>query len=326
VGFVCVVVSPSFPEPELLNTQIARNKSRTGLSGRWLLDFRPFLASNIFMSKSFDELIAVMERLRAPGGCPWDAEQTYQSLSQYLLEEAYETFDAIHEATETSDTANLKEELGDLLLQVVFHSTIGKERGDFTIDEVAEGVAKKLVLRHPHVFGDANLARAQDVLDNWDKLKADERAASGKVEKPRESILEEVPLHFPGLLEGLKLTKKAAKVGFDWENAEQIFAKIDEENAELKAAIHSDDKNHIAEEIGDLLFAVVNLARHLNVEPETALKQTNRKFRQRFKFIELELAKSGKTLDEASLAEMDELWNLAKRRLASHNSLAAPAE
>src|SRR5689334_3552293 len=198
------------------------------------------------MSKSFDDLVAVMARLRAPGGCPWDHEQTYASLSQYLLEEAYETFDAIHEADETGDTTNLKEELGDLLLQVVFHSTIAAERGDFTIEDVAGGTAQKLVLRHPHVFGDAKLERAQDVLDNWDELKANERKASGKKEKPQESILEDVPLHFPALLEALKLTKKAAKVGFDWENTEQIFEKLDEEIKELKQGIEQDDKHNIS--------------------------------------------------------------------------------
>ena len=264
------------------------------------------------MSKSFDELVAIMAKLRAPGGCPWDHEQTYASLAQYLLEEAYETFDAIQEADETGDTANLREELGDLLLQVVFHSTIGAERGDFTIDEVADGVSKKLVLRHPHVFGDAKLARPQDVLDNWDKLKADERAASGKAEKTNESMLDDVPVHFPALLEGLKLTKTAAKVGFDWENAGQIFDKLDEEAAELKAAIDDGDTANAAEEIGDLLFVVMNLARHLDVEPETALKRTNRKFRKRFKFIEDELKRQGSSLDAASLAEMDELWDRSK--------------
>lgn len=266
------------------------------------------------MSKSFDELIAVMDRLRAPGGCPWDAEQTYQSLSQYLLEEAYETFDAIQEADQTGDTANLREELGDLLLQVVFHSTIGKERGDFTIDDVAEGVTQKLIFRHPHVFGDANFARAEDVLDNWDKLKADERKASGKLEKAKDSILDEVPVHFPALLEGLKLTKKAAKVGFDWENADQIFDKLDEETAELRSAINNGDKTNIDEEIGDLLFAVMNLARHLDVEPETALNKTNRKFRQRFRFIEDELKREGRSLESANLKELDDLWNEAKAK------------
>ena len=265
------------------------------------------------MSKPFDDLVAVMARLRAPGGCPWDHEQTYASLAQYLLEEAYETFDAIQDADQTGDTANLKEELGDLLLQVVFHSTIGGERGDFNIDEVCAGVTQKLILRHPHVFGDKQLASAQDVLDNWDSLKADERAASGKVEKPKESILDDVPSHFPGLLEGLKLTKKAAKVGFDWRDTDQIFSKLDEETSELKKAIDAGQSEHIAEELGDLLFVVVNLARHLEVEPETALKLTNRKFRDRFKFIERELASQGRSLEKASLEEMDSLWEQAKK-------------
>ena len=264
------------------------------------------------MSEKFDELVAVMERLRAPGGCPWDREQTYASLSQYLLEEAYETFDAIHEADTTGDIANLKEELGDLLLQVVFHATIGKERGEFDIEDVASGVAQKLILRHPHVFGDAKLERAEDVLDNWDTLKANERKASGKEEKVKDSILDEVPVHFPALLEGLKISKKAAKVGFDWENTDQIFDKLTEEVAELKDAIENRDAGEVGEEVGDLLFVVVNLARKLEIEPETALKKTNRKFRSRFKFIEKELKKADKSLEDSSLEEMDELWNKAK--------------
>jgi len=264
------------------------------------------------MSKPFDELVAVMARLRAPGGCPWDAEQTYESLAQYLLEEAYETFDAIHAATESGDTVHLVEELGDLLLQVVFHSTIAAERGDFTIDDVAAGVAEKLILRHPHVFGDAKLDKAQDVLDNWDTLKANERKASGKPEKAHDSILDDVPVHFPALLEGLKLTKKAAKVGFDWDEKERIFDKLHEEVSELKDAIDTGDMSNIEEEIGDLLFVMVNLARRLDVEPETALKRTNRKFRTRFKFIEDELKDRGKTLEQSDLSEMDSLWNKAK--------------
>lgn len=266
------------------------------------------------MSDKFDELVSVMARLRAPGGCPWDREQTYASLSQYLLEETYETFDAIHEADETGDTANLREELGDLLLQVVFHSTIAAERGDFTIDQVAAGVTQKLVLRHPHVFGDTKLEKAQDVLDNWDELKANERKASGKIEKEKNSILDEVTAHFPALLEGLKLTKKAAKVGFDWENNEQVFEKLDEEIFELKSAIKDRDADHISEELGDLLFVVVNLARKLDVEPETALKKTNRKFRKRFNFVESELKARGEKPEDASLEEMDRLWNRAKEQ------------
>ena len=264
------------------------------------------------MSKNFDELINVMARLRAPGGCPWDAEQTYESLAQYLLEECYETFDAIQEAAQTGDTANLSEELGDVLLQVVFHSTIAKEKGDFTIDEVVAGVTEKLILRHPHVFGEAKLETADDVLQNWDELKKEQQKISGKVEKPKDSILEDVPVHFPALLEGQKLTKKAAKAKFDWENVEQIFDKLNEETGELKEAI-ADDSN-VEEEIGDLLFVVVNLARKLDVDAETALKKTNRKFRERFKFIETELKSNGKTLEESNLAEMDALWNAAKSK------------
>ena len=264
------------------------------------------------MSETFDELVDVMARLRAPGGCPWDREQTYASLAQYLLEEAYETFDAIQEADQTGETHNLKEELGDVLLQVVFHSTIAAERGDFTIDEVVRGVSQKLILRHPHVFGDKNLETADDVLNNWDELKKAERAASGKIEKEQKSILDDVGLNFPALLEGLKLSKKAAKVGFDWENAGQIFDKLDEEVGELKRAIRDDNKEEIGEEIGDLLFVIVNLARKLGVEPETALKKTNRKFRTRFSVVESELKAREKTFEESDLEEMDALWNKAK--------------
>ena len=264
------------------------------------------------MSKTFDELVNVMARLRAPGGCPWDREQTYASLAQYLLEETYETFDAIQEADQTGETQNLKEELGDVLLQVVFHSTIAAEKGDFTIDEVVAGVSQKLILRHPHVFGDKNLETADDVLNNWDDLKKAERAASGKIEKDQDSILEDVSLNFPALLEGLKISKKAAKVGFDWENTEQIFEKLDEETAELKKAIENKNDEDISEEIGDLLFVIVNLARKLGVEPETALKKTNRKFRQRFRFIESELKNQNKTFEQSDLKEMDALWNKSK--------------
>ncbi len=262
------------------------------------------------MSKNFDELISVMARLRAPGGCPWDREQTYASLAQYLLEECYETFDAIQEADQTGDTTNLREELGDVLLQVVFHSTIAIEKGDFTIDEVVQGVTEKLILRHPHVFGEKELETAQDVLNNWDELKKDQQKASGKIEKPKDSILDDVPVHFPALLEGQKLTKKAAKVKFDWENTEQIFDKLTEETNELKDAISKSE--NVEEEIGDLLFVVMNLARKLDIDAETALKKTNRKFRQRFSFIEKSLKAKGKSLEESNLEEMDALWNQAK--------------
>ncbi len=263
------------------------------------------------MSKNFDELVNVMARLRAPGGCPWDKEQTYASLAQYLLEECYETFEAIQEADQTGETQNLREELGDVLLQVVFHSTIAKEKDNFTIDDVVAGVTEKLILRHPHVFGERNLETAQDVLNNWDELKSAQQKASGKVEKPKDSILDDVPFSFPALLEGQKLTKRAAKVKFDWEHVGQIFDKLAEETDELKAAIKQ--KENIEEEIGDLLFVVVNLARKLDIDAETALKKTNRKFRRRFKFIEQNLKKNGQSFDSSSLTEMDALWNESKK-------------
>ncbi|HXG83972.1 MAG TPA: nucleoside triphosphate pyrophosphohydrolase [Pyrinomonadaceae bacterium] len=265
------------------------------------------------MSKNFDELTNVMKRLRAPGGCPWDREQTYESLAPYLLEEAFESFDAIQEAAE-GKPENLREELGDLLLQIIFHSQIGEERGDFTIEDVCAAITRKMILRHPHVFGDKQLDTAADVLQNWDELKRAEREITKTEDVPKDSILDEVPLAFPALIEANKLTKKTAKVKFDWENSEQIFDKLTEETEELKAAISRNDLENVEEEIGDLLFVVVNLARKLDVEPETALKKTNRKFRKRFKFIEEHLKKDGKSLEESNLEEMDALWNEAKNK------------
>jgi MazG family protein len=265
------------------------------------------------MSETFDELIGIMSRLRAPGGCPWDREQTYASLAQYMLEESHEAFDAIQHATATGDTTNLREELGDVLLQVIFHSIIAKERGDFSIDDVVSGVSKKLVLRHPHVFADEKLHSASDVLNNWDKLKKAERTANGKEEPTRDSMLDEISRSFPALLEALKLTSKAAKVNFDWEKTQDVFAKLDEEIAELKAAIANGERGKIEEEIGDAIFVLVNLARKLEVEPETALKKTNRKFRNRFRFIEDRLKREGKTFELSSLPELDALWNESKK-------------
>lgn len=272
------------------------------------------------MSEEFNELVKVMARLRAPGGCPWDREQTYASLAQYLIEETYEAFDAIQEASETGSTQNLREELGDVLLQVVFHSTIAAEKKDFTIEEVVAGVTQKLVLRHPHVFGDKNLETADDVLQNWDELKKDERLASGKTEVERESILDDVTRHFPALLEAQKLSKKASGVGFDWADAAQVFEKIDEETGELKEAIRTGETEAISEEVGDLLFAVVNLSRKLGVDAETALQRTNRKFRRRFGFIESELKRKSKSLETTPLTELDSLWNMAKASIAGESS------
>ena len=197
-------------------------------------------------------------------------------------------------------------------MQIVFHSQIAEELGDFTIEDVCATITRKMILRHPHVFGDKQFDTADEVLKNWDELKKAERKITGQSKNPKNSILEDVPLTFPALIEANKLTGKAAKVGFDWENTEQIFEKLDEEASELKNAIAENEIVNIEEEIGDLLFVLVNLARRLEVEPETALKKTNRKFRRRFKFIENELKKSGKSLENSNLKEMDALWNKAK--------------
>lgn len=265
--------------------------------------------------------MAVMTRLRAPGGCPWDREQTYESLAPYLLEETYEAFDAIQDAKD-GNTDNLREELGDVLLQIVFHSVIAAELGDFTVDDVVKEVSQKLVLRHPHVFGSMQLHTAQDVLTSWDELKANQRRVSGQAEKVKDSILDTVSLNFPALLEAQKLTSKASRAGFDWKTADQVKEKIAEEFAELEAAVEEKSREKIQEEMGDLLFAVLNLSRKLKVDAETALKQTNRKFRKRFAFIERELKARGKTLDDANLDEMDALWNRAKieQKSAENNS------
>ena len=272
------------------------------------------------MSKAFDELVAVMNRLRAPGGCPWDREQTYASLSQYLLEEAYETFDAIQEADATGDTANLREELGDLLLQVVFHATIGAERGDFTIDEVADGVTKKLVLRHPHVFGEVEAGDSAEVLRNWEAIKAEEKRAAGKVSGEADgSILDGVSTKAPALMEAHQISTKVARVGFDWTSVDEIFEKLQEEVEELRVAIKAHkqsadeaDHVHIREEIGDMLFVVTNIARHLNVEPEAALKLANRKFRQRFAHIERRLREQQRKFEDVSIRDLEGLWQEAK--------------
>lgn len=261
------------------------------------------------MSVGFDKLMGTMRRLRGVGGCPWDKEQTHKSLTPYLIEECYEAVAAIQK----DDTAELKEELGDVLLQVVFHSVIAEENDEFTIEDVIEGINQKLILRHPHVFSDEKLSTANEVLENWDKLKSREREKRGKISQQENSILDKVSIGFPALMEAFKLTKEAAKVGFDWKQTGHVFDKLSEEIEELKEAIFIGEGQKIEEEVGDLLFVVVNLARKLGVEPETALKEANKKFRQRFREIEIELKKNGKKIEEATLEEMDRIWEKVKR-------------
>ena len=252
-----------------------------------------------------DRLNAIMARLRDPvDGCPWDVEQTFQTIAPYTLEEAYEVADAI----ERGDWDELKSELGDLLFQVVFHARMAEEQGLFAFDDVATAIADKLERRHPHVFGDEAAkpdGAAQKV--RWEDIKAAERKS-----KEQHGVLDDVPVGLPALARAAKLTKRAARVGFDWPSTDEVFDKFVEEVAELRAELAAGDVEKAREEIGDLLFVMANLARKLGVEPEDALRGTNAKFVRRFAFIEAELAKDGRTPEQSDLAEMDALWNAAK--------------
>jgi MazG family protein len=271
------------------------------------------------MPATFNDLVTLMDRLRSPGGCPWDREQTYATLAPMLLEEAYEAFEAVEEARE-GKPEELRDELGDLLFQIVFYAQVAKERGEFAIDDVTTAIHDKMIRRHPHVFGDVTADDSATVLLNWETMKAEERRASGKAEDTRNSLLDGVSSKAPALMEAHQLSTKAARVGFDWRNVDEIFDKLQEEIEELRVAIkhHSnaqDEANHarVREEIGDLLFAATNIARHLKVEPEAALKLTNRKFRQRFRHIENALESQGRTFEATSIDELEELWQAAKR-------------
>ncbi|GAA0869880.1 nucleoside triphosphate pyrophosphohydrolase [Brevundimonas basaltis] len=256
-----------------------------------------------------DRLNAIMARLRDPvGGCPWDVEQTFQTIAPYTLEEAYEVADAI----ERGDWDELRSELGDLLFQVVFHARMAEEQGLFGFDDVANAIADKLERRHPHVFGD-EAAKPDSAAQKarWEDIKAAERKG-----KDQHGVLDDVPVGLPALARAAKLTKRAARVGFDWPSTDEVFDKFVEEVAELRAEIAAGDLDKAREEIGDLLFVMANLARKLGVEPEDALRRTNAKFVRRFAFIEAELAKDGRTPEQSDLAEMDGLWNAAK--MAEH--------
>ncbi len=241
-----------------------------------------------------------MARLRAPGGCPWDREQNFDTIKPYLLEEAYEVFDAIDQ----HDWPGLAEELGDLMLQAVFFAQMASEEGKFGIDDSLDAISEKLIRRHPHVFGDGSAKTSDDVKRRWDEIKADEKKDKGK---PPEGRLDSVPRKLPALVEAQQISSKAAAVGFDWENPGQVLDKLDEELRELAEAGQSGTVQELEGEIGDLLFVLVNLARKLKVDPEQALRKTNAKFRKRFAFVESHAALPG-----ATLAEMEALWQKAK--------------
>jgi tetrapyrrole methylase family protein/MazG family protein/ATP diphosphatase len=247
-----------------------------------------------------------MARLRDPdGGCPWDLEQTFATIAPYTIEEAYEVADAITRA----DMASLRDELGDLLFQVLFHARMAEEAGAFDLASVAEALVEKMTRRHPHVFAQAEIATAGAQTENWETIKAAERAARVHADG---SILADVPLALPALLRAEKLTKRAARVGFDWPDPEAVLAKLDEEIAETREALGENDPAHVAEEIGDMLFVLANLARKAGVDPEAALRGANAKFERRFRSIEAALAADGRGPADSNLAEMETLWTAAK--------------
>ncbi len=265
-------------------------------SGKWEVDY-------------FQKLIDLMDRLRGPGGCPWDLEQTRETLKPMLIEEAYEVLEALDD----EDPDQLCEELGDLLFQVIFHSRIGQERGEFDAHEVCRRVYEKMVRRHPHVFGDAQFADSKELLRNWEDLKAAEKAAAGRpVEK--KSLLDGIPEKLPALHKAQQITAKAGRVGFDWDSVEEIHSKYQEEFGELQEALRSGDEAKIKEEVGDLLFTALNVARFLEIDAETALGRANAKFAGRFQEMESHFQAQGRPLKEVSPAEMNAVWEKVKSR------------
>ncbi len=255
------------------------------------------------------ELVEIMARLRAPDGCPWDQEQDHQTLKQYLIEEAYELVDAIDDG----DDEQLRDELGDVLLQVVFHAQIAQEEGRFDLQQVARGICTKLIRRHPHVFGEAAVDDSDAVLRQWEEIKREESTS-----RTRTSALDGVPRHLPALSQAEKIQRKAAKLGFDWPAVEGVIDKIEEELEELKQALREGEPSAVHEEIGDLLFSIANLTRYRKESAEEILRHTVRKFYRRFRHIEESVEASGRPFEAYNLAELDALWNEAKQHERNH--------
>ncbi|HEX7775716.1 MAG TPA: nucleoside triphosphate pyrophosphohydrolase [Parvibaculum sp.] len=256
-----------------------------------------------------EALLKIMAKLRSPdGGCPWDLEQTFATIAPYTIEEAYEVADAI----EHGDMGELKDELGDLLLQVVFHAQMAREAGAFQFEDVVRAICEKMIRRHPHVFGNEDVRTAGAVKGRWEEIKAEEKAAKGK--PARASLLDDVPLALPALARAVKLQSRAARVGFDWPSTTEVLDKLNEEMLELSHEVaKGGDHDRLEDELGDMLFVYANLARHLKVDPEAALRRANAKFRRRFGYIEEKLAADGRKPEQSNLEEMDALWNEAKR-------------
>jgi tetrapyrrole methylase family protein/MazG family protein len=255
------------------------------------------------LGEQFEELARIMEALRGPDGCPWDREQTRASVTPYLIEETYE----VVEALDAGDPRAIREELGDLLFQIVFHAQLAREQGEFTLNDVIEEIARKMVHRHPHVFGEAKAKDAEEVLSRWEAQKLREKGG-------RESVLEGVPRHLPALLRAHRIQEKAGRVGFDWKDTLGVLEKVEEEIREFRLALADGRSAVIEEEIGDLFFALVNLARFVKINPEDALRKTIGKFIHRFRHIEQQAAKQGKAVGDLTIEEMDALWEEAKNR------------
>jgi tetrapyrrole methylase family protein / MazG family protein len=310
--------------PHLAGRAMAKKKTEKARKTRKLGAARRTAAKSARLSAGewFEKLAAVQARLRAPDGCPWDREQTHASLRTYLIEEAYEVLEAL----ESGDDGKFAEEMGDLLLQIVFHSQIAKEEGRFTVSDVIREVHDKMVRRHPHVFGEKRAKDSAEVLKNWEQIKKEERIAAGKKageeskeEKKPASLLDGVSKALPAALEGLHLTRRAARIGFDWENVEGVFDKLSEESGELREVVNAKDAGRTEEEMGDLLFAAVNLARFLHVDPEIALKKANAKFSARFRQMEKLAGERGKALADVPREEMEGFWEEVKKVASGEN-------
>jgi len=289
--------------------KLKKNPARGGK--RWKPSEPPALTPGAW----FEKLVAVQERLRAPDGCPWDREQTHATLRTYLLEEAYEVLDA----RESGNDAKFAEEMGDLLLQIVFHSEIAREQQRFDISDVIREIHDKMVRRHPHVFGGKKAKNTAEVLKNWEQIKKEERrnteensSSTRDSTAKAESLLDGVPKGIPAALQAYQLTRRAARIGFDWDNLGGIIAKMHEESAELQGALQSGTSKETEEELGDLLFAAANVARFLKIDPEIALKRANSKFSERFRWMERAAEQSGRPLADVPRAEMEDLWKRAK--------------
>jgi ATP diphosphatase len=263
--------------------------------------------------KRFEKLVEIMATLRGPNGCPWDKEQDFNTLKPMLVEEVYEVLEAI----DTQDFDGVSEELGDLMLHIVFQAQLGKEAGTFDINTVIDKICEKLIRRHPHVFGSEEAGTPDEVIKNWEAIKAQEKAAKLNSRTPEQrSLLEGIPSKLPALHEAHQISSRAARVGFDWPDIEGVFGKLQEEIRELKEVIaenaNDPKRDRLEDEIGDLLFVLVNIARYLKIDSESALKRANRKFKARFQYMEHELSRQGKTLEESNLDEMETLWKRAK--------------